>query len=285
MLYHVRDRNIYSLLIPDIWYEPEDGVSLNKMIEQILSNLRIVNRVVEFRRGIPENGKIFNKIIGYEGIKRTFTRSFACKEPVHILLVGPPGQAKTLFLKCILEAFGKKKAFFTVGGNASKSGLIDVLFDMRPKYLLVDEIEHLRPEHQTTLLSLMETGILTQTLHKKLRQTFLKIWVFATSNATKRLSEPLLSRFRVMYLNEYSFSQFYEIAVKKLSTEGLDRNAADEIAKSVWEQLLNPNIRNCVQIGRLVKNESNIHMAIAEEIQNFKDYGSDVSTSTITGKE
>ena len=41
----------------------------------------------------------------------------------HILLVGPPGQAKTLFLKSILEAFGEKRAFFTVGGNASKSGM------------------------------------------------------------------------------------------------------------------------------------------------------------------
>jgi hypothetical protein len=53
-------------------------------------------------------------------------------------LVGPPGQAKTLFLKCVLEAYGEKKAFFTVGDNASKSGLIDVLLDMQPKYLLVD---------------------------------------------------------------------------------------------------------------------------------------------------
>jgi hypothetical protein len=35
---------------------------------------------------------------------------------------------------------------------------------MQPKYLLVDEIEHLKPEYQTTLLSLMETGILTQTI-------------------------------------------------------------------------------------------------------------------------
>jgi Holliday junction resolvasome RuvABC ATP-dependent DNA helicase subunit len=82
--------------------------------------------------------------------------------------VGPPGQAKTLFLKCILETFGEKKAFFTVGGNASKSGLIDVLFDMQPYYLLIDEIEHLKPEYQTTLLSLMETGILTQTVHSKI---------------------------------------------------------------------------------------------------------------------
>jgi MoxR-like ATPase len=97
--------------------------------------------------------------------------------------------------------------------------------------------------------------------------------VFATSNGTKKLSEPLLSRFRVMYLNEYEFSQFYEIAVKKLLAEGLDNKAADEIAISVWEQLPNPNIRKCMQIGRLVKNEPDIEMAIADEIQNFKEYG------------
>jgi MoxR-like ATPase len=216
---------------------------------------------------------MFDRIVGYDGIKRRFVRSLPSKQPVHILLVGPPGQAKTLFLKCILDAFGHKKAFFTVGGNASKSGLIDVLFDMQPRYLLIDEIEHLKPEYQTALLSLMETGILSQTIHSKVRQMQLKTWVFATSNGTRKLSEPLLSRFRVMYLNGYEFSQFYEIAVKMLLAEGLDKKAADEIAISVWRQLPNPNIRNCVQIGRLVKNESDIEMAIADEIQNFKEYG------------
>ena len=110
-------------------------------------------------------------------------------------------------------------------------------------------------------------------MHKKVRQTYLKTWVFATSNGTKKLPEPLLSRFRIMYLNQYDFSQFYEISTKKLMAEGLSEYAGDEIAKSVWEQLPNPNIRNCMQIGRLVKNESNIEMAIADEIQNFKEYG------------
>jgi holliday junction DNA helicase RuvB len=123
------------------------------------------------------------------------------------------------------------------------------------------------------LLSLMETGILTQTLHKKLRRTQLKTWVFATSNGTKKLSEPLLSRFRVMYVKQYDFAQFYEISTKKLLDEGLSWYAADEITKSVWEQLPKPNIRNCVQIGRLVKNEPNIEMAIADELHNFKEYG------------
>jgi MoxR-like ATPase len=134
-----------------------------------------------------------------------------------------------------------------------------------------DEIEHLKPEYQTTLLSLMETGILTQTMHSKVRHTYLKTWVFATSNGTKKLLEPLLSR--VIYLNEYEFSQIYEIALKRLLAEGLDKKAADEIAISVWEQLPNPNIRNRVQIGRLVKNEPDIEMAIVDEFQNFKEYG------------
>jgi transcriptional regulator with AAA-type ATPase domain len=73
-------------------------------------------------------------------------------------LFGRLGQAKTLFLKCILETFGQKKVFFTIGGNASKAGVIDALFDLRPKYLLVDEIEHLKPECQTMFLSLMRQG-------------------------------------------------------------------------------------------------------------------------------
>jgi hypothetical protein len=42
--------------------------------------------------------RMFDKIIGYEGIKRTFVRSLTSKEPVHILLVRPAGHAKTLFL-------------------------------------------------------------------------------------------------------------------------------------------------------------------------------------------
>jgi MoxR-like ATPase len=164
------------------------------MIQRILSKmLTAIDPLYDHKQ--TEKTKLFDKILGYDGIKRTFVRSLTSKEPVHILLVGPPGQAKTLFLRCIQERFGEKKAFLTVGGNASKSGMIDILFDMRPKYLLIDEIEHLKPDYQTTLLSLMETGILTQTMHKRIRQAHLKTWVFATSNGTKKLSEPLLSRF------------------------------------------------------------------------------------------
>jgi nucleoside-triphosphatase THEP1 len=36
----------------------------------------------------------------------TFLRSLKSEEPVHILITGPPGHAKTLFLKYILETLG-----------------------------------------------------------------------------------------------------------------------------------------------------------------------------------
>jgi MoxR-like ATPase len=36
--------------------------------------------------------------------------------------------------------------------QGSVIGMIDVLFDMRPKYLLIDEIERLKPEYQTMFL-------------------------------------------------------------------------------------------------------------------------------------
>jgi hypothetical protein len=119
-----------------------NGATRLESIPRIMSNL--VAGYLE-----RQKTQIFGYVIGYDEIKRTFLRSLNSEEPVHILLVGSPGQAKTLFLKCILETFGEKKAFFTVGGNASKSGMIDVLFSMQPKYLLIDEIEHLKSDYQT----------------------------------------------------------------------------------------------------------------------------------------
>jgi predicted ATPase with chaperone activity len=79
------------------------------MINQMLSDLLASITLKVSRSGPVERVQIFEKIFGYEGIKRTFVRSLASKEPVHLLLVGPPGQAKTMFLKCILETFGEKK--------------------------------------------------------------------------------------------------------------------------------------------------------------------------------
>ncbi|MGC2572661.1 MAG: hypothetical protein WA364_14205, partial [Candidatus Nitrosopolaris sp.] len=78
-----------------------DLLHLNKVVSSSLLNLVSANPILNFRQ--TRNVQVFDSIFGYDGIKRTFVRSLTSKEPVHILLVGPPGQAKTLFLKCLLK--------------------------------------------------------------------------------------------------------------------------------------------------------------------------------------
>ena len=51
---------------------------------------------------IPDD--LFNMIEGYDDIKRVIKMSLKADKPIHILLVGPPGTAKTLFL---LEQIGR----------------------------------------------------------------------------------------------------------------------------------------------------------------------------------
>ena len=54
------------------------------MILRILSNLLAGDTVTSFRRTVGKS-QMFDKIVGYEGIKRTFLRSLNSPEPVHIL--------------------------------------------------------------------------------------------------------------------------------------------------------------------------------------------------------
>jgi MoxR-like ATPase len=60
--------------------------------------------------------------------------------------------------------------------------MIDYIFDHRPKYLLLDELDKLSRKDQTFLLNLMETGIVSETKHRKTRSMEIKTSVFATSN-------------------------------------------------------------------------------------------------------
>lgn len=57
------------------------------MILQMLSNLLTSVPTLPFRSGLVTNAKTFDKIVGYEGIKRTFARTLNSKEPTTIEVV------------------------------------------------------------------------------------------------------------------------------------------------------------------------------------------------------
>jgi Holliday junction DNA helicase RuvB len=209
---------------------------------------------------------VFDSVVGYDDVKRLFAMSLSSEKPVHILLVGPPASAKTLFM---LECIKLERSYFTLGSHSTKSGMIDYLFDKRPRYLIVDEIEHMPMKDQTALLSLMETGIVSETKYQRTRNTQLKTWVFATSNGTERMLTPLLSRFIVLHFKQYSFGSFQQICSHILSREGVSTDISEAIADAVWTKLKSRDIRDCIKLGRLAKSAADVGW-IADTLRSYK---------------
>jgi len=131
-------------------------------------------------------------------------------------LIGPPASAKTMFIKSMMKL---DNSYFTDGGNTTKAGMLDYVFENKPKYLLIDEIDKMSTKDQTFLLNLMETGIVSETKHAKTRTEVLKTWVIASSNNIHNTISPLKSRFFIMELEPYNYEQFCQI------TENTDKTA------------------------------------------------------------
>jgi holliday junction DNA helicase RuvB len=122
-------------------------------------------------------------------------------------------------------------SYFIDCSNATKSGLIDYIFDNKPKYLLSDELDKLSKKDQTFLLNLMETEIVSETKHDKTRRMEIKTSVFATSNDVGKVIPSLRSRFFIIKLEPYTHEQFSDITVRLLTTSN-EHNVDEEIAKA-----------------------------------------------------
>ena len=202
----------------------------------------------------------FEEIVGHDNIKQIFAKAILSKRPVHILLVGSPGSAKTMFLTEIMRHY--KESYFVVGSNTTKAGLVNQLFDRRPKFLLMDELEKMSVTDQTSLLHLMETGIISETKINKTRQIQLTSTVFATANSCEKIIEPLLSRFAILDMPEYTFEEFSKIAVTRVKKENIHESIARVIAEKVWNELGSKDIRDVIKVARLASNEKEISFVV-----------------------
>jgi Holliday junction DNA helicase RuvB len=116
---------------------------------------------------------------------------------------------------------------------------------------------------QAVLLSLMQSQIISETKYGKTRQTQLKCSVFASSNGTKKMLDPLLSRFVVIRVGKYSYEEFKKVAMKVLvERERLeDENLARAIVDKVWKKSSdNANIRDVIKIARLAENMNDVDL-------------------------
>lgn len=84
---------------------------------------------------------------------------------------------------------------------------------------------------QTALLHFMETGIIFETKINKTRQIELTSRVFATANSCDKIIEPLLSRFAILEMPEYTFEEFIEIALSSLKWRTLSNAMLESVLK------------------------------------------------------
>ena len=221
---------------------------------------------------MPPEERFFANVIGYSDIKKLLLMSLYNKEPLHILLTGPPASSKTVFMLEIDR--NMKNSYFADGTAMSGSGIIDYLF-VNPglKFLLIDEIDKLDRRSQTVLLNLMETGILVETRArsgKGQRSQKMNLKVFATSNESEKLIKPLKSRFIELQLDPYTWEEFKEIAIKLLGQRyGTTQDVAEKIAYEVWYNLKTKDVRDVLQISKLATKLEGVHF-VASTLHKYK---------------
>jgi Cdc6-like AAA superfamily ATPase len=158
---------------------------------------------------------LFDDIVGFEDVKSLFEMAIKAERPVQLLLCGPPSSGKSLFMGSLTRL---ERSYYAVGSSSTKSGIFDYLFEYRPRYFIIDELEEMNKKDQTSLLNLMESGILSELKHNQQRTTQLKTWVFALCNSTDRLLPPLLTRLRDIHFKPYTEEEFVDIVALRQTT-------------------------------------------------------------------
>ena len=203
---------------------------------------------------LEKNEKIFDEIVGQQDVKDAFVLFLDSPTSSNALLDGPPACSKTLFLLAMRKHL--KKVFWVEGRNATGPGMLDRLFGDKSdtKYLLIDEIDGLKPSDQKAILNLLETGILSSVkVRNQQEKEFKNLKVFATCNDLGKLTRALKSRFFRISLKEYSEQEFIEIASNLYPKK--DPQLVEYVAKAVWKVLGSKDIRDFNHIIKNAKND------------------------------
>jgi MoxR-like ATPase len=148
-----------------------------------------------------------------------------------------------------IEKFMSSKVYFAEGAATSKAGLQRFIAENQLKeIIIIDEIDKMAMKDQEGLLTMMERGEFTSTKVRNTKTVKANIVIFATSNSTERLSKPLLSRFTVFEIPEYSYPEFEAISVRIIKK--LPQNAVIQIASAVWKTG-SRDIRDVLKIAKL----------------------------------
>ena len=207
--------------------------------------LEAVDEDGELVEDIPQD--LFDYIIGHDEVKCWMGKSLASPEPVHILLAGPPATAQSLFLEALGNLPGAR---YALGGSGSRAGIADFLINFQPRFLIFDELDKLKSEDYSVLLSLMQSGVVAR-IKKGLRDVNqMNTRVFAGVNRSDTLPPELLSRFVNFNFETSTKEEFLEVAQEVIKKQhGNDPALARYIAEAVLKRTR--DVRQAIQVTKL----------------------------------
>lgn len=223
----------------------------------------------EFKKETDEvPADLFDTIAGYDDIKELIMRSLEGKRPVHMLLVGPPATAKTLFL---MELGRLAASRYFLGGEASKHGVVRFMMEHKPKYLLVDELDKMERRDQSSLLSVMETGLVAEMKVGRTRTKQMTVWIFACANDTSKIAKELRSRFLRFDIPEYTDEEFREAVIRTLTKrEGAKKKTAQRLADIVMSYG-SKDVRDAIKLYRLTDSIEDAE-EVAKKIEKYRGF-------------
>lgn len=211
-------------------------------------------------KGIKIDESVFDDVVGYATVKKTLIMALRARKPVHVLLVGPPGYGKSLFLDSVYDYLSTtNQCVNRVEGGKSLTtslGIIEAVLQMPPDtpcVLIIDELDKLALRELDALYRLMESGEIIITKHNTLVREKRNVWVIAAANDISRIRKyrpAILSRFMV-------------IRIKSLDEEGYKRvvagilvkreNIEPELAEYIAEKLapITRDPREAIRIARM----------------------------------
>jgi Holliday junction DNA helicase RuvB len=203
---------------------------------------------------IPKD--LFSIIYGHEDVRLVFERSLKSEDPIHILLVGGPSSAKSLFLSELNRLPGSA---FTLGGLSTKVGLRDLILE-GTRYLIIDEIDKIDSSNElSALLSWMESGVIALAKHGEHLVMRGKGWIFAAANRVSGLPPELLSRFWVMHIPPYTDEELRGVIIKVLTErEGKNPELSEYIANKVIMKLRTKDPRDAIKLARISETKEDV---------------------------
>lgn len=173
---------------------------------------------------------------------------------------------KGIFSSSLFREISEK--FFEYVKSKQIPGLKQSLFDIPPKYIFIDEIDKARYDVQESMLTLMQSGLVSETKVNKTREIILdNTWVIVTANNKDEINPLLADRCIVIDFQEYTIEQFMKIAQNAIYNIKPDTN--EELVNYIIERMVLKNIksvRTAVKVAMMSKTKQDIDLILDNSI-------------------